>query len=41
MDKGLNLNIVKKISKIKSEPKWMLDLRIEAFNFFRKIKNPS
>lgn len=39
--KGLTLNVVKKISAIKKEPKWMLELRIKAYKEFKKMKNPS
>jgi Fe-S cluster assembly protein SufB len=37
---GLNIKIVKKISKLKNEPKWMLDLRLKAYKEFIKIKLP-
>ena len=38
---GLNLNIVKTISKIKKEPKWLLDWRIKAFNRWLKMDEPN
>ena len=30
--KGLNKETIKFISKIKNEPKWMLDWRLKAYN---------
>ena len=38
--KGLNEDIIKKISKEKGEPSWMLDIRLRAFKEFEKAKNP-
>lgn len=38
--KGLNEKIIRKISQIKNEPKWMLKIRLKAFYHFLKIKNP-
>lgn len=32
--KGLNEEVIKKISKAKQEPKWMLDLRLKAYKAF-------
>lgn len=34
--KGLTKEIVTEISKIKNEPKWMLDFRLKSFEFFEK-----
>jgi len=34
--KGLSKEIVEEISKIKKEPKWMLDFRLKALEFFQK-----
>ncbi len=39
--KGLNEDVIKFISKIKNEPKWMLEWRIKAFNRLKKIKEPN
>ena len=39
--KGLNEEIVRKISAIKGEPKWMLDIRIKAYQYFVKRPLPS
>ncbi len=40
LDKGLTEDIVRKISKEKNEPKWMLDIRLKAFELFNKMDNP-
>ena len=39
--KGLNENSIKFISKIKKEPKWMLDWRLKAFNRLQNLKEPN
>ncbi|MDE5553080.1 MAG: Fe-S cluster assembly protein SufB [Malacoplasma sp.] len=39
--KGLNEEVIKKISSIKKEPEWMLKLRLKAYKEFLKLKNPS
>ena len=39
--KGLNKNIIKQISKIKNEPKWMLDLRLRAYEHFLSRRMPN
>ena len=39
--KGLNEEIVRKISAIKGEPKWMLDIRVKAYQYFVKRPLPS
>ena len=38
--KGLNLDVVKKISEYKGEPSWMTDIRVKAYNAFVKMNNP-
>lgn len=40
MAKGLTKKKIKEISKIKKEPKWMLDFRINAFETFKNLDNP-
>lgn len=40
-EKGLNLDVIKNISKIKNEPEWMLQKRIEAYQKFLEMKNPN
>ena len=39
--KGISKEIVKEISKLKQEPKWMLNFRIKSFNKFQELKNPN
>ena len=39
-EKGLNENVVRDISQIKDEPKWMLEKRLEALKLFYEKKNP-
>lgn len=41
MPKGLTSDIVSEISKIKNEPKWMLDYRLQSFVQFIKMPMPS
>lgn len=38
--RGLNRDIVKKISAEKNEPKWMLDYRLKAYNIYKKLSFP-
>ena len=39
--KGINEDIVREISEIKGEPKWMLDFRLESYKKFVKKSNPT
>lgn len=39
--KGLSAEIVESISKIKNEPKWLLEFRLKAYEQFLKINNPT
>ena len=39
--KGLNEETVCTISKIKNEPEWMLQLRLDAYHSFEKQQNPN
>lgn len=41
LEKGLSLDVVKNISKIKNEPKWMRDFRIKAYEHFEKMNMPN
>ena len=41
MKQGINITRVKEISKIKDEPKWMTDFRINAYKCFKDLPNPS
>jgi Fe-S cluster assembly protein SufB len=38
--KGLNEEVIKFISNIKKEPKWMLDWRLKAFHRLKNLKEP-
>ena len=38
--KGLNSNILEKLSKSRSEPKFLLDFRIKAFEIWKKMEHP-
>jgi len=38
--KGLNEDVIKFISNIKKEPKWMLDWRLKAFKRLKNLKEP-
>lgn len=40
LEKGLSAKVIKKISALKNEPKWMLDIRLNAYKAFLKLKNP-
>ncbi len=39
--KGLNKEVIKFISKIKKEPKWMLDWRLKAYDRLQNLKEPN
>ena len=38
--KGLNEDVIKFISNIKKEPKWLLDWRLKAFERLKVLKEP-
>ncbi len=38
--KGISEEVVRKISAMKNEPEWMLDIRLKAYNEFAKMKWP-
>ncbi len=40
MNKQLNEEFIKGLSKKKNEPKWMLDFRLQSYNAFKKLENP-
>ena len=40
IDKTLTVDKVKEISKIKGEPKWMTDFRVQSFKKFEELPNP-
>ncbi|WOX79136.1 Fe-S cluster assembly protein SufB [Candidatus Shikimatogenerans bostrichidophilus] len=37
---GINKKIIKKISKLKNEPKWMTKWRLKSFKYWKKLKYP-
>ena len=39
--KGINKSKVIEISKLKNEPKWMRDFRVNSYNTFSELTNPS
>ena len=39
--KGLNEEVIKFISNIKKEPKWMLDWRLKAYERFKNLEEPN
>lgn len=41
MEKGLNKSKIREISKLKKEPKWMLDFRLKAYEEFLNQDNPN
>ena len=41
MKKGINKTRVIEISKIKNEPKWMTDFRVNSYKKFKELPNPS
>ena len=38
--KGLNEDVIKFISNIKKEPKWLLEWRLKAYNRLKVLKEP-
>ena len=40
-ERGLSIDTIKTISKIKNEPDFMLDFRLKALDTFFKMKQPS
>ena len=41
MQKGLDEKIVREISSMKKEPKWMLDIRLKALEVYKKLEMPT
>ncbi|MCI8467744.1 MAG: Fe-S cluster assembly protein SufB [Bacilli bacterium] len=41
MNKQLNEEFIKKLSKKKKEPEWMLHFRLQSYQTFQKLENPS
>lgn len=40
IDKGLNEDVVRLISRKKGEPEWMLDFRLKAFRYWQTLRQP-
>ena len=40
LEKGLNEEVVKKISSLKKEPEWMKEFRLKAYETFMKLPMP-
>ncbi len=40
LKKGLSDEVIKMISSLKKESKWMLNIRLNAYKVFKKMKNP-
>lgn len=38
--KGLNEEVIREISRVKNEPEWMLEYRLESYRLFLEIDNP-
>lgn len=41
IDKGLNEDVVRVISQKKEEPEWMLEFRLQAFNYWKTLQQPT
>ena len=41
IEKGLNEDVVRLISKKKGEPKWLLDFRLKAYEYWKDLKQPT
>ena len=41
IEKGLNENIIRHISKVKQEPEWLLEFRLKAYRKFITMKQPN
>ena len=41
MNKQLNEEFIKELSKKKKEPEWMLHFRLQSYQAFQKLENPS
>lgn len=40
-EKGLSEKVIREISSLKKEPRWMLSLRLEAYDYFKKLPLPN
>lgn len=41
LEKGLNEQVVRRISELKEEPQWMLEFRLRAYRYWTTLKHPS
>ena len=41
IEKGLNEDVVRLISKKKGEPEWLLDFRLKAYEYWKDLKQPT
>ena len=41
IEKGLNEDVVRLISKKKEEPDWLLSFRLKAFRYWKTLKQPT
>lgn len=41
IDKGLNEDVIRVISQKKEEPGWMLEFRLQAFNYWKALQQPT
>lgn len=41
IDKGLSEDVVRVISQKKEEPEWMLEFRLQAFNYWKTLQQPT
>ncbi|PTL32327.1 Fe-S cluster assembly protein SufB [Prevotella sp. oral taxon 376] len=41
IDKGLNEEVVRVISRKKEEPEWMLEFRLKAFSYWKTLRQPT
>ncbi|NLD21742.1 MAG: Fe-S cluster assembly protein SufB, partial [Bacteroidales bacterium] len=40
IDKGLNEDVIRTISRKKEEPEWLLDFRLKAFEYWKTMEHP-
>lgn len=40
-EKGLNENVIRQISRRKNEPEWMLEYRLEAYQYWKTLEAPT
>ena len=40
-EKGLNIDVIKKLSNLRSEPNFLLNFRLDAYKYWEKLNSPS